>query len=210
MNHNMISLESTSNIASITSTEGVENTTESAVPPPPGGAWLAEDEEQVRSRRASLKLTLAAIAVGGLVMIGSMVWVAVTQQVARPMPGPLVADHNTHRIESVQADMPAPSASFLLRAWGAPLVTEVSTNLQCASARLVQGGQTSRWFGFSHPSDQTSVQMLPYQPAYLEVRIDPSIHSLDAPSGDEPLSHNVLLKTEDGQVLNFEVTTGGK
>ena len=180
-------------------------------------AWLPyapeepEDDKQARSRqsrRTSVRLTLAGIAFGGLLMFGSVVWMALTEQAGRPVPGPLVADHDTHQIESVQADAPAPSARFLLRAYGAPLVTEVSTDLQCASARLIQGGQSSRWFGFSHPSEQfAGVQMLPYQPAYLEVRIEPTLHGLD---GVEPINHGVLLKTEDGQVLNFKVAIGGQ
>ena len=219
MNQNMImrSPETLSNSADIDIKAGTQSTSESTVSLLRGTAWLPEEPEKpeedkqarsLQSRRMSLRLTLAGIVAGGLLMFGSVVWMAVTEQGGKPVSGPLVADHNTHQIESVQADMRAPTARFLLRAYGAPLVTEVTTDLQCASARLVQGGQSSQWFGFSHPSEQfAGVQMLPYQPAYLEVRIDPAIHGLD---GDEPLSHSVLLKTEDGQALSFEVATGGK
>jgi hypothetical protein len=178
---------------------------------------LPIEDEKTRSRRSPLRLSLAAIALGGLLMIGTVVWMVVTQQGLRLVPGPLVADHNTHLIESVRSDKAAPTARFPLQARGAPLVTEVNTDLPCASARLVQGDQTSRWYGFSHPNEPLApkdegeqfagVQMLPFQPAYLEVRIDPKTHILD---GDQFLTHDVVLKTQDGQVLNFEVTTDSK
>jgi hypothetical protein len=209
MNHHRISLANRASTS--TSIAPSSPGTATGTEPDPAMAWLPDEGGQVHSwhsRRTSFRLSLAAIAVGGLMLIGSVVWMAVTQQGVRPVPGPLVADHNTHRVESVQSDMPAPYARFLLQARGAPLVTEVTTNLRCASARLVQGDQTSRWFGFSHPSEQfAGVQMLPFQPAYLDVRIDPASHSL---AGDGPLIHNVLVKTQDGQVLNFEVTTGSE
>ena len=181
--------------------------------PPPGAAplvgWLPEEDEPGRPRRAAVGWSLVAISIGAVVMIGSVVLQAGTQQDAKPVPAPIVADHDTHLVDRVQYDAHAVPVRFLLQTRGAPLVTEVSTNQQCATARLAQGNRTSPWVGISSQASEQfeSLQLVPFQPAYLEVSIDPSAHGRNS---EVALKHTVQVKTADGQVLSFDVSTGGK
>lgn len=75
----------------------------------------------------------------------------------------------------------------------------------CTSARLVQAGRESAWFGM--PMDTrpppANVRLLAAEPAYLEVRIDPAAHG-DAGLGR--IQRQVLLHTAGGQDLRFELT----
>ena len=74
----------------------------------------------------------------------------------------------------------------------------------CTSARLVQAEMQSNWSGMSHdPSaPPAQVRLLPNQPAYLEVRIDPAAHG---EGGLGKITRVVYLKTADGRELEFEL-----
>lgn len=75
----------------------------------------------------------------------------------------------------------------------------------CTSARLVQAGKETAWFGM--PMQTTpppaNVRLRPEEPAYLEVRIDPAAHG-DAGLGR--MQREVLLQTASHQDLRFELT----
>ncbi len=75
----------------------------------------------------------------------------------------------------------------------------------CTSARLVQAGRESAWFGM--PMQGTpppaNVRLRPGEPAYLEVRIDPAAHG---EAGLGRIQREVLLRTASHQDLRFELT----
>lgn len=75
----------------------------------------------------------------------------------------------------------------------------------CTLARLVQANQVSDWFGMQHtPTVQTNVnfRLLPDEPAYLEVTVDPAAHG---EGGLGPIRRSVLLKTQGEQILQLDV-----
>jgi hypothetical protein len=172
-------------------------------------AWLPEEDGPEHSSNGGVKWPLVTIVIGAVVIAFSLLLLAVTQPRVQPVAAPIVANHDMHLIERVPYDSHAVPVRFRLESPGAPLVTEVSTNQQCASARLFQGDRTSPWLARNSQANEAfaDLQLTPFKPAYLEVSIDPTAHG---PSGDVALEHNVLVKTADGQVLSFEVLTGSK
>ncbi len=75
----------------------------------------------------------------------------------------------------------------------------------CTQARLVQGGQVSQWLGMPMANGQSQpvgITLVEGQPAYVEVKIDPTAHGL---SGVGPITRGVTLKTSGAQQLDFEL-----
>lgn len=75
----------------------------------------------------------------------------------------------------------------------------------CTVARLVQGAAVSSWFGMpmqdSH-NPAANVRLRSGEPAYLEVVINPAAHG---EAGLGPIGRGVLLETESGQRLLFDL-----
>ncbi len=76
----------------------------------------------------------------------------------------------------------------------------------CTLARLVQGGTVSEWYSMpmqngSVPSPK--VRLRSGEPAYLEVTINPAAHGN---AGLGLLQRSVLLETEGGQRIQFDLT----
>lgn len=73
----------------------------------------------------------------------------------------------------------------------------------CTQARLVQGGQVSEWQGMpmsNGPAPAIRFKVVPDEPAYLEVTVDPAAHG---EQGVGPFRRGITVKTNDGQQLDF-------
>lgn len=75
----------------------------------------------------------------------------------------------------------------------------------CTSARLVQAGQETEWFGMRHGGDSwrpPQLQLQEGEPAYLEVAIDPAAHG---EAGLGAGRWGAFLRIAAGEDLFFEL-----
>ena len=146
-----------------------------------------------------------------IVIFGALLGVALSAKGESLPGGRLVAEHSNHDFgeQSISSGSSGELVTrFPVSVVGSPLVTDIVTTGTCTRARLVQAGQASEWFGGVHDAQipVANMRLAPYQPAYLEVGLDPTTHG-DASVGS--IRQGAFVKTSDGQVLSFELAAQG-